>query len=161
MKTSEVTGVVIAVVIVFVIGFVIGNYTGYFVENEEDNGHTHTLPHSHGNMTHGMVEVKNYTNIPTVDLVVHVDPKAGWNLQVKTTNFVWAPWNASLEHVPGEGHAHLYIDGDKVTRIYGEWYLIPELTSGMHEIKVSLSANNHDDYVLDGVVIADTEMITV
>lgn len=160
MKTGEVTGVVIAVIVVFVIGFVIGNYTGYFVDDVSEDDHGHNLPHSHGNTTHGTVEVNNYTNIPTVDLVIHIDPKSGWNLQVKTTNFRWAPWNASLAHVPGEGHAHLYIDGEKITRLYGEWFIIPELSSGMHEIKVGLSANNHDAYVLNGVDISDTEMIT-
>ena len=160
MKTGGAIGVVIVLIVGLAAGFVIGNYTGYFDDDETDD-HSHSLPHSHTSMMHGMVEVKNYTSIPTLDLLIHTDPQSGWNLQIKTTNFTWAPRNASLDHVPGEGHAHLYIDGDKVTRLYSEWYFIPELSSGMHQIKVSLNTNKHDSYVLDGVEIADSEMITV
>jgi|GEM_PF-1296791 len=35
------------------------------------------------------------------------------------------------------------------------------LTPGTHTIKVSLSANNHEDYVYQGSVIADSETIIV
>jgi len=46
-------------------------------------------------------------------VAVHKDPKAGWNLQVQVENFRFCAGTtrAARRHIPGEGHAHLFIDG--------------------------------------------------
>lgn len=100
-------------------------------------------------------------NAPTLDLVMVEDPAGGWNLRLDTTNFVFAPENVSTEHVPGEGHAHLYVDGIKITRIYGQWHQLPTLQPGEHTIRVDLSANDHSPLSSDGVLISDTEILVV
>lgn len=119
-----------------------------------DNGHSHHNHHSHGTL-------EAESPFPSVDLVVYVDPKSGWNLQIITENFVWSPQGASGEHVAGEGHGHLYVNGEKINRIYGQWQHIPELTKGTHEITVTLNANSHEDLTVDGKVVSDTEFIIV
>jgi len=115
---------------------------------------------SHGHMTN-KYPVPDGTPVPGVDLEVHTDPKSGWNLQISTTNFIWAPQNASTMPVMGEGHAHLYVDGNKRGRLYGEWYFLGGLTDGDHQVRVTLNANNHSDYVRNDQVIEDIETITV
>ena len=40
------------------------------------------------------------------------------------------------EHVDGEGHTHLYIDGEKITRVYSNWYYLGKLEPGEHTIRV-------------------------
>lgn len=112
-------------------------------------------------MGHTAIEVGSEPNPPTVQLVVHKDPKAGWNLQVKTAHFRWAPERASTTHVIGEGHAHLFIDGKKITRLYGEWTHLPALRPGTHTIRVTLNANTHEDYTVNGAPIAATQTVTV
>jgi hypothetical protein len=114
----------------------------------------------HG-MAHGAAEVGNAPNPPTVKVTVHPDAKAGWNLQVQTQNFRWAPERASTAHVAGEGHAHLYIDGKKITRLYGEWYFLPSLRPGSHTIRVTLNANTHEDYTVGGKLVEDTVTVVV
>ena len=57
--------------------------------------------------------------------------------------------------------AHLYINGEKVARLYGPWYHIAYLEPGKNEILVTLNANNHGEYLHDGEVIADTVTVYV
>lgn len=120
----------------------------------------HGIEHQIHMEHHEGINIEGEENIPEVDLVIHKDPKSGWNLQVLTNNFQFAPWNASLENYDGEGHAHLYINGEKITRIYSEWYYLDELPSGNHEIKVNLNTNDHSPLLHNDIEIADTEIIT-
>jgi len=119
------------------------------------------LPHDHSMMKHGTIDLTESENQPTVDLAVTEDPQSGWNLHIMTTNFEFSPEQASLDHIKGQGHAHLYIDGTKITRLYGEWYHLPELTKGEHEIKVSLNANDHSAFTINGEEIANTKTVIV
>lgn len=99
--------------------------------------------------------------VPGITLTVTADPVSGFNVHADCTNLTWAPEKAGLDHVDGEGHAHVYVDGEKVARLYGEWYHLTGLTPGTHEVKVSLNGNTHAAYAVDGVEIADTVTIEV
>ena len=105
--------------------------------------------HSH----HDPIEVAEGTPVPTLSIEVLPDPKSGYNLRLDTTNFTFAPEHVSTDPVPGEGHAHLYIDGEKITRLYGPWYNMPEMAPGTHEIRVELSNNNHAPVAHNGQII--------
>ncbi len=136
-----------------------GNTTSSFVLAGE--GHGHAMSHGTASMHHEKLEVGDAPNPPTVALTIHKDPKVGWNLQVRVDNFRFAPEHASTTHVPGEGHAHLFIDGKKITRLYGEWYHIPTLGPGVHKITVTLNANSHEDLVVKGRLVSATQEIRV
>jgi hypothetical protein len=118
-----------------------------------DDGHSH--------MDMGTVEIADGDPVPTVELIVHEDPKAGWNLQIVTTNFAFAPSHASMEHVAGEGHAHLYVDDVKIGRVYGEWFHLASLEPGDHEVRIALNANDHRALSAGGELIEGTVMIHV
>ena len=81
---------------------------------------------------------------------------AGWNLHVMPQNFRFAPENASKENIDGEGHAHVYINGTKLGRLYGNWLHIGELPKGDVEVKVSLNANSHSALLVDGMPVSAT-----
>ena len=118
---------------------------------------TETTGHSHGDdgHTHGMVEVPEEMAVPTVEIEISQDPSSGWNLHIITENFLFAPERSGLAHSPGEGHAHLYIDGIKIARIYAPWYHIGEkLSPGNHEVEVTLYSNDHQEYTLKGETIS-------
>lgn len=89
------------------------------------------------------------------------DPSGGWLLHSVPANFRLAPENVGTEHVDGEGHMHLYIDGVKVMRLYGEWHQLPPLAPGVHEIRVELSSNDHSAMAVDGTVVDDTVALEV
>ncbi len=111
------------------------------VEVEEAEGHDH----GHG------AELFESASPPTVDLEVTKDPKSGWNVHaIMSDDFTFAPESINGEAVDGEGHLHLYVDGQKVGRLYGPWTHLSGLTPGTHVIEVEVSANDHRAYGVDG-----------
>lgn len=120
-----------------------------------EHGHEHV--HSHGEG----IEVMG--DVPTVEVSVFEDPKAGFNVRIQTANFRFAPENASTAHVEGEGHAHLYVAHLKINRIYGEWYYFDAagLEPGTYELRVDLNSNDHRPLTYNGSPIEDRVMITV
>jgi hypothetical protein len=57
------------------------------------------------------------------------------------------------KNVPGEGHIHLHIDGNKTARVYGEWFHLDPLPPGGQELSATLNTNDHRSYAVDGEVI--------
>jgi hypothetical protein len=92
---------------------------------------------------------------------VVVDKMKGYNLFVTTKAFRWAPERVNTMHRPGEGHAHVYVDGVKLTRIYSGAFYLGELKPGRRVVKVTLNGNDHGDYVRGGKVVASTVTVTV
>jgi hypothetical protein len=128
-----------------------------------DGADTTTHTHAAGDPSHlhsmsEMVEAVG-PDVPSIVLTVTADPVSGFNVHARCTNLTWAAEKAGLDHVDGEGHAHVYVDGEKVARIYGEWYHLTGLTPGQHEVKVTLNANTHAAYAVDGIEIADSVTI--
>jgi len=93
---------------------------------------------------------------PRLGVQVTPDPASGWNLQVTAENFRFAPENASTSDAPGEGHAHVYVNGTKIARLYGEWMHLATLPEGEVAIEVSLSSNGHKLITVDGVPVSAT-----
>jgi hypothetical protein len=119
-------------------------------------------PHHHADGTmhdHGELLEARVGPAPLVDLQVFPLDDGGYNLRVQTLNFDFAPQRVGAAPVDGEGHAHLYIDGEKIARIYGEWYHLGSLPEDAQMISVGLYANNHQPLALDGVHITDIVMV--
>lgn len=113
------------------------------------------LGDSHHQMNHGALELQNDTLIPRIEsLKLYKDPMHGWNLYVQVSNFKFTPEHASKKHIPGEGHAHLMINGKKVARLYGPWFHIDALQADDNEIVVSLHANSHATLTVGGLPIS-------
>lgn len=117
-----------------------------------------------GNMhAHMMTNVSGWPAVPTLTAKAHPDTMGGWNLELITTNFTFAPEHVGTTVLPSEGHAHLYIDGVKIGRIYGPWYNLPPTLfkgAGDHEIRVTLNANDHSDLESNGAVIQSIVRVT-
>lgn len=99
---------------------------------------------------------------PSVQLEVTEDPwGTGWVVHVVTEDFEFAP-EALGELRAQEGHAHLYLDGEKINRLYGPWYNLPAsaVSAGEHELTVTLNSNdNHAQWAVDGEPITDSVMV--
>ncbi len=107
---------------------------------------------------HDEIEVDVSLPIPTVKLEATKDTKDGYNLQITTTNFTFTPEKAGLDKTAGEGHAHIYINDEKLGRVYGEWFYLPSkyLKDGENKVEVTLNANDHSDWLYNGEHIAST-----
>jgi hypothetical protein len=96
-----------------------------------------------------------------VRVVVKPDAMKGYNLYVTTKAFTWAPKHVNQKHARGEGHAHVYVDGEKLTRLYGPAFYLGELTPGTHAVRVTLNGNDHGDYQHGSDVVESEVEVTV
>lgn len=117
----------------------------------DDSGHSHDEG----------VEVGDVEPVPTLAVTAEPDSIKGVNVHLETTGFTFAPEHASTGHVEGEGHAHLYVDGEKIGRVYENWYHLGDIDPGEHEITVELNANSHAPLLVDGEPIAQTVTVDV
>jgi len=117
--------------------------------------------------TDGAFSVHEITqeSAPKVTLEIEKDPTGGFNVQVVTTNFVWRPEMASMKHVPGEGHAHVYLDGRKIMRIYNEWFHLNtyqfSTRPGEQLLSVEFVGNDHAPYTIQGLPVGAEQLVDV
>ncbi|WP_044022732.1 DUF6130 family protein [Bacillus sp. SG-1] len=88
------------------------------------------------------VEENSASTTPTLEAEFSQD---GNNVVIK--------WNTDLnisaehyggEHVDGEGHAHVYVDGEKIAGLKNtDPYVVENLTAGKHIISIELQQNDH------------------
>lgn len=153
----------------FVIGLTFGAAGGFLVAAGNGitfDGHDHTDPSHHsaegGHATvHATPITLDPANAPSLDITVVQDPMAGYNLHARTERFPFAPDAASTDHVAGQGHAHVYVNGVKLARLYGPWMHLDKLPKGNVEITVSLTSNDHRPFVVDGAVLEATLTLSV
>lgn len=125
------------------------------------HGHEANGEHAHSHSHSVTYEVTDSSLVPMVDFSLEQDPAGGWNVQITTENFEFTPENVNKENVLGEGHAHIYIDGEKIARVYGSWYHIANVEPGDREVRVTLNANNHAEYSFEGEIIQATKIVTI
>lgn len=100
-------------------------------------------------------------NIPTLEVEI-IPGKVGYAVHAETTNFTFSPEHADGTHVDNEGHAHIYLDDVKISRMYGPWFYLGEIKEkGAHTVRVELSTNDHHAYGHDGEKIDDSVVIEV
>lgn len=153
----------------FAIGLVFGGGIGFATAagmGASFDGHDHDDPAQHQGTHHGAMNHDNPVEVssatpPTVAIAVNPDPMAGYNLHVMTDNFSFSPQNASGDNVTGQGHAHVYINGKKLGRLYGNWMHIDALPKGTVEIEVTLNANDHSPLAVNGVLVSATQTLNV
>jgi hypothetical protein len=144
--------------LIFFIPFIV--FFLYFTSNNEHNPSSANVSKNH--MGHGFVEIPEGYQIPSIDVSVTQDPSGTWLLKVKAEHFMFAPENVGVKTPSyNEGHAHLYINGKKINRLYGEYYNLGDLKKGKSEIKVTLNSNNHGELVYKGQLIQSTVIVEI
>ena len=89
------------------------------------------------------------------------DSVSGLNLRITTTGFTFSPEEVGGEHAQGQGHAHVYVDGVKEGRVYGEHYHLGSVGPGEHTIRVTLNTNTHTEYTIGGQTVEHAISVTV
>lgn len=132
----------------------------FLVQVKADSSHQHGMNMSSENgHAHKTLDVSNLNENPSIEIEIFPDKIKGWNLYLNTKNFEFISPNLENNN-PNQGHAHLYINGVKVSRIYSNWYYISELPEKDNEIEVTLNTNNHHDLIYNGKVVGDRILIT-
>jgi hypothetical protein len=129
--------------------------------NEDHSMH---YTHDHSSL-HPLINVSSHT-APKLSITMDKDSKSGWHLYVQTENFIFTPNKANEENDFDEknnlheGHAHIYVNGTKLTRLYAKHYYLSDFLPGKHVISVSLNTNNHLDYAVnDERIFASVDII--
>lgn len=157
----------------FAIGLVFGGGIGFLVAASQGvtlDGHDHGDNAQHGQtaehaaMGHSShdetVEFESHDQLE-LSMDVTPDSMSGYNLHFKSGGFDFAPENAGMDHVAGQGHAHLYVNGVKIARLYGQWVHIASLPKGNAEVVLTLTTNDHRTLTADGEPISLTAIVPV
>lgn len=152
-------------VLLVIIALIIGVYTGTLIEKHNSKNSDETSMEmqkaDHDDFGHKHEQIEAEIPAPVIDLDVTQDPLGSWNAKISFANFTLSPENVGKADITGQGHAHIYIDGEKINRVYGEWYHLGELPEGEHVISVTLSTNSHKELTKDGLLIFASKTIIV
>ena len=137
--------------ILLVIGLFFGTGIG-FILNMPQTAHDHA---GHSDMAHDASAMHAWEGpAPTLNIyATNFEKSRDIDLQIVTSNFEWAPERVNGQSFPKMGHAHVYVNGEKVLRAYGEWLQIPNVPEGA-TIRVVLNANDHSAWAINGQPIA-------
>ena len=97
----------------------------------------------------------------SIAVMAEQDYAGGVNVRIDTEGWRWAPEEVNLANAPGAGHAHVYVDGVKINRVYGPNYYLTGLEPGTREIRVTLNSNSHNELTYEGQPLEDTAMVEV
>lgn len=145
------------------LGFLIAATSGVQLEgHDHDHGagvHDHAV-HDHGDGVHAALTEAGLP-APVLTLTLHPDGAQTRNLHIGVEHFAFDPEGVNGPHVPGRGHAHLYLNGVKIARAYGPWMQLDALPVGTHELRVTLNANDHTQLAVGGVPIEATIAVVI
>lgn len=128
------------------------------------------VPAANMDHSHIPVALPDGVPIPTLSISVSRDWMSGLNLKLHTENYEMTIPPAGLEMDAlmqpslnaetgiAEGHAHLYINGEKIQRIYGHQLHLPAtlFKPGLNQINVSINNHGHMYWTANGRQILAT-----
>ena len=122
----------------------------------ENNPHKNHAHHSHHH--HQAIQVPANMASPKLSVQLYKDESSGFNLDIQLENFVLESphLEGKKQHKFLSGHAHLYINGKKIGRLYGSMHHLPGklFKQGANEIEVSLNSHDHRAWSLGENAIA-------
>ncbi|PWJ21273.1 hypothetical protein [Jannaschia seohaensis] len=113
-------------------------------------------------MDHGAMPGVEADPAPTVTLSVPDEIDAdGFTIEVETTDILFREMPEGTAHISGEGHAHLYLNGLKLGRVYAATMGIGALSPGEYVLSVALNTHDHRPYLSGGAPVVATLEFTV
>ena len=136
---------------------VIGGFVSIMLYFHQQNSHYGNKTHANHMEEHENFDISNINgvDIPEIDGRIKQDRTGNWMLKITTKNFIFKPEKlGSNEQKVNEGHAHLYINGEKKNRIYGQYFDLGTLKPGVYDVRVTLNTNDHRELMFKGKQIA-------
>lgn len=136
------------------------------VSNEQNNAMSMTMEHSHL-----PIAVPSSVSKPALSLTLSKDTMSGYNLQVAIQNYELMPPPSNIVSMADlmsvaitketgfiEGHAHLYINGIKIQRVYGLNVHLPvkHFKEGVNTVSVTLNNHGHMYWTIDDKKVVST-----
>ncbi|MDE2940552.1 MAG: hypothetical protein OXR67_16780 [Chloroflexota bacterium] len=126
--------------------------------NNAGGGHDAAAMGSGASVGHGPAE----SALPvSMGISAEVAEDGGVHVAINTVGWRWAPEKVNEVNSDGAGHAHIYADGVKLSRVYGNYHYIPALEPGTREIKVNLNSNDHSELTWQGDLLEASVTVTI
>ena len=141
----------------------IGATLGFVAADSDDSSstqtnktETHSDGEGHSHDDKEPYEFESHSGLPEVAIQsVEEGVDGEWTLNVDFENFEIREDKVDQENVPGEGHAHIYVNGEKVSRLFAEQHTFEDLLSDGDIVRVEINTNDHRPYTHDGTPIDD------
>lgn len=133
-------------IISFLVLFVFVGVTLYFYTMN-----SHFVMEAAGNHSHAMFEVPEDADAPSISLEIE-ETTEGAVLELDTKHFELVRDSGGDADFQ-EGHAHLYVNGEREGRIFAASYPLGDVKEDL-EIRVVLSTHSHEVLVYQGEEIA-------
>lgn len=110
---------------------------------------------------HPLIEVDEAEPTPSMRIHMDADSMDGFNIFLETQNFRFTPQSVDTLPISNEGHAHLYVNGEKLARMYSPWHHLSGklLRDGINRLEVEFSTNDHSVWAVAGVPIGADVLI--
>ncbi|MDE2692620.1 MAG: hypothetical protein OSA10_00470 [Paracoccaceae bacterium] len=128
---------------------------------ESFSSHEHSSGHNEVNdiqVNHNYSSLEITDNIE-FDFELIQENSNNWNIVLDIKGLKFSPENVGKQHVNGQGHAHVFVDGRKHGRMYSNWYYLGPLDLGS-QITVTLNSNNHKVFFKNGKPIEISRRLT-
>lgn len=106
--------------------------------------------------------------IPKIQMHVERDPLDGVNVLISIENYrlnspLVAAETAGNPAAILQGHAHVFVNGKKRQRLYGQALHIPQewLSKGVNQIAISLNSHQHENWMSDDKPIVSSVFINL
>lgn len=123
--------------------------------------------------SHTPIEVPDDVAAPAMALSVSVDAVSGFNLAVQLDNYLLSPppdlatmaelMGVEIDSASGmlTGHAHLYVNGKKIQRVYGKYVHLPAtlFNDGVNQVSVTINNHGHMYWTVAGKKVIATTFI--
>lgn len=119
---------------------------------------TAPIAHSKEIHQHASKDIGASTPVPKIEIHVMKDMVDGVNVHLAVSNYhLNAPYGAALDSDVADdgilqGHAHVFVNAQKLRRLYGNDIHIPSaaLNEGVNQVAVSLNSHYHENWVSEG-----------
>ncbi|MEP3394134.1 MAG: copper chaperone PCu(A)C [Litoreibacter sp.] len=113
-------------------------------------------------MNHDMSNGVQSEQNPTITLTALSGFSAdGGEISIAVENFTFVRAENDAPHVPNHGHAHIYLNGLKLGRLYDTAFSLGPILPGAYELVVSLNSNTHQPYMNGDVPVQSALSFTI
>lgn len=120
--------------------------------NDSEDSHDDS-EHSHNDT----YEYVDHDTLPEVKIEsLSKDANQKWGMKVSFSNFKIDEAAVDTANEPGVGHAHVYVNDKKISRLFSTLYVFEQDLEVGDTVRVGLNTNDHKAYTHDGELIEST-----
>lgn len=116
----------------------------------------------HGSMDHAAMPAMPQVGIRDIQVAPSEDDGA-WIVSLSTEGFEFVEPEPGIDapDTDGQGHAHLYLNGLKLGRMYAPTARINALPAGRYTVEITLNRNTHTPYMAHGKPVTAQALVEV